>query len=249
VGQSDSLASLKWYRVWVRPTNRLVVHQFDLEILLYLNHSIEGHPSLMRLLRFLGEHQMPRLPVFGTLIWVWFSSRDIERRCRILVGLLATCFTLGVSVLCQYVLPIHIRPLLDQSIDVANLTQWDLGKLGKRIYSFPSDTAVLYFGIAYVIFAMNKIAGVANYIWCLLTVGFCRVPLGIHYPSDILAGIFFPALVVFLASRPNFLRNAMVEATKAFDGNGLITNTVFIFFMLEAYSLFPGIQSLLKVVT
>jgi len=147
------------------------------------------------------------------------------------------------------VLAIHIRPLLDQSIDVTNLTRWDLGKLGKRIYSFPSDTAVLYFGIVYIIFTINRIAGVANFIWCLLTVGLCRVALGIHYPSDILAGIFFPALVVFLAGHVTFLRNAMVEATKAFDGNGLIMNTTFILFMLEAYSLFPGIQSFLKVVT
>ena len=100
----------------------------------------------MKLVGFLGEQQMARLPVFGTLIWVWFSSRDIERRCRILVGLLATCFALAASILCQYVLPIHIRPLLDQSIDVANLTRWVIGKLGKRIYSFPSDTAVLFFG-------------------------------------------------------------------------------------------------------
>src|SRR5215813_2784148 len=171
------------------------MHQFDLEILLHLNHSIEGRPSLVKLVSFLGEHQGPRLPVLGTLIWLWFLSRDIERRCRILVGVLATCLALAISVLCQYVLAIHIRPLLDQSIDVTNLTRWDLGKLGKRIYSFPRDTAVLYFGIVYIIFTINRIAGVANFIWCLLTVGLCRVALGIHYPSDILAGIFFPALV------------------------------------------------------
>jgi len=243
----------KWSVYSVRPDFigelLLAMHQFDLGILLYLNHSIESHPSLVKLVKFLGEHQVARLPVHGTLISLWLSTRDIERRCHILVGLLATCFALAVSILCQHVLAVHIRPLLDQSIAVANLTHWDLGQLGKRIYSFPSDTAVLYFGFAYVIFTINKIAGIANYIWCLLTVGLCRVLLGIHYPSDILAGIFFPAMIVFLASHLNFLRTAMVKAAKAFDANGLIANTAFIFFMLEAYSLFPGIQSLLKAVT
>jgi undecaprenyl-diphosphatase len=127
---------------------------------------------------------------------------------------------------------------------VANLTRWDISKLGKRIYSFPSDTAVLYFGIVYVIFTVNKIAGIVNYIWCFLTVALCRVVMGVHYPSDILAGIFFPALVDFLLSRIDVLRNRMVSAMKAFDHNGLVTNTAFVLFMLEAYSLFPGVQTL-----
>ena len=153
------------------------------------------------------------LPIFGTLTYLWFSSASIETKCRILVGMLATCFALAISLLCQHVLALHVRPIFDPNIDVANLLRWDISRFGKRVYSFPSDTAVLYFGLASVIFTINKSAGVANYIWCLLTVGLCRVALGVHYPSDILAAIFFGSLAVFLANHLNFLRDAMVAGT------------------------------------
>ena len=218
--------------------------QFDLNILLYLNHATEGHPYLLKLIKFLGDNPMARgLPIFGTLTYLWFSSASIETKCRILLGMLATCFALAISLLCQHVLALHVRPIFDPSIDVANLLRWDISRFGKRIYSFPSDTAVLYFGFASVIFTINKSAGVAIYIWCLLTVGLCRVALGVHYPSDIVAALFFGSLAVFLVNHLNFLRDAMVGAMKAFDGRYLITNTVFVVFMLEAYSLFPGIQA------
>src|SRR5260370_9263695 len=140
------------------------MHQLHLDILLDLNHAVEGHPYAVKLVRVLGDNPLQRLPVFCTLAWLWFLSRDVERRCRILVGLLAVCVALAVSLVCQYALPVHVRPILDQEIGVANLTRWDISKLGKRIYSFPSDTAVLYFGIAYVIFTVNKITRVAHSI-------------------------------------------------------------------------------------
>ena len=77
--------------------------QFDLNILLYLNHATEGHPYLLKLIKFLGDNPMARgLPIFGTLTYLWFSSASIETKCRILLGMLATCFALAISLLCQH---------------------------------------------------------------------------------------------------------------------------------------------------
>jgi hypothetical protein len=88
------------------------------------------------------------LPVFATLTYLWFSSKSIEAGGRILVGILAMSGALALSLLCQQVLAVHLRPIFDKSIDVASILQWDMGRFEKRHYSFASGTNVLYFGLA-----------------------------------------------------------------------------------------------------
>jgi undecaprenyl-diphosphatase len=221
------------------------MHQIDRDLLLFFNHTTAAHPYLMKLVRFLGDNPMGRgIPVFGTLTYLWFSPRDAETRSRIVVGFLATSLILAVSLLCQHVLAIHVRPIFDRSIDVINILQWDIDRFQKRHYSFPSDTAVLYFGLAATIFTINRRVGAANFIWCFFTVGLCRVALGVHYPSDIIAGIVISSLAVLLADHLPFLRRAVLGAMTAFDADDLIANTVFVLFVLEAYSVFPGVQAI-----
>ena len=224
------------------------MQQVDLEVLLYLNHTAEAHPDLLRLIKLLADSPLARgLPSFGTLIYLWFSSDNIERRCSIVVGMLATSAALAVSVLLQFVLTVHLRPIFDPAVDVANLLRWEKIGFGKRVYSFPSDTSVLYFGFAAVIFTVNKAAGVANFVWCLVTVGLLRVALGLHYPSDILAAIFLTSLSVFAASRVGFLRATIARVMKSFDARQVMANAAFVMFLLEAYNLFQGVQALLAV--
>ena len=53
--------------------------------------------------------------------------------------------------------------------------------------SFPSSHASFFFAISTVVFFYNKKAGIVFYIASFL-IGFSRVFVGIHWPSDILAG-------------------------------------------------------------
>src|SRR5689334_19182040 len=117
------------------------MHQLDLDTLLYLNHTTAAHPYLVTLVKFLGDNSMGRgLPIVAAVIYLWFSSKSLETRCRILLGLMTTCAMLGISVACQYVLSVHLRPIFDQSIDIANILDWRSDRFQSRHYSFPSDT-------------------------------------------------------------------------------------------------------------
>lgn len=221
------------------------MHQLDLDVLLSLNHTIAVHPHLLKLVRFLGDDPLPRgMPVFATLTYLWFSSSAVETRSRILSGFLATSVALALSLLCQHVLAVHLRPIFDPSVGVTNFLHWEMEGFHKRHYSFPSDTTVLYFGLATTVFIINRSAGIANYVWCFLAAGVCRVALGVHYPSDIVAGMAIAPAAVLLADRLAFVRRSILAATKAFDRGHLIENTAFVLFMLEAYSLFPGVQAI-----
>jgi undecaprenyl-diphosphatase len=219
------------------------VHQLDLNILLFLNHGVAANSFLLKLVRFLGDNPLARgLPIFASLAYFWFSSGAVERRCRLLIGILVTSLSLALSLICQHVLPIHVRPIFDHSIDVANLLEWDIARFPKRLYSFPSDTAVLYFGLCATVLTLNTRVGLFNYAWCALTVGLCRIALGVHYPSDIIASALVTSVAVLLADRVARPRQAIFQ--QAVSRSQLATNIAFVLFMLEAYSLFPGIQAI-----
>ncbi len=66
--------------------------------------------------------------------------------------------------------------------------------------SFPSDHAAAAFAIAFAILAFSRVAG----IWFLAAatlIGLSRVALGLHYPSDVLAGMFVGWAAAVLVTR------------------------------------------------
>ena len=60
--------------------------------------------------------------------------------------------------------------------------------------SFPSGHACFYFALSTIIYFYNKKLGILFYIFSLLIV-FSRVYVGIHWPSDILAGAILGILM------------------------------------------------------
>jgi undecaprenyl-diphosphatase len=127
--------------------------------------------------------------VTSMLWWAWFresNTRDRDRQI-ILSGAFASLLTVLAARGLVASLPFRQRPFNVPSLnfhpplglDQSGLMQWS---------SFPSDHAVLYFSLATIIFLVSRRGGIYAYIFVFFVVCLPRVYLGIHYPTDIIAG-------------------------------------------------------------
>ena len=67
--------------------------------------------------------------------------------------------------------------------------------------SFPSDHATAAFAIAFAVLALSRRGGILFLVTATL-IGLSRVALGMHYPSDVLAGALVGWVAAMLVTRP-----------------------------------------------
>ena len=66
--------------------------------------------------------------------------------------------------------------------------------------SFPSDHAAAAFAIAFAVLAFSRKAGI-GFLLAATVIGLSRVALGLHYPSDVVAGILVGWAAAMLVTR------------------------------------------------
>jgi hypothetical protein len=77
-----------------------------------------------------------------------------------------------------------------------------------------------------------------------LTVGLGRVVLALHYPSDILAGLFLGFSLVYLFTNLKAAQALLMKLMQRYDARNRVYMTFICLFSAEAYSLFPGLQEI-----
>jgi undecaprenyl-diphosphatase len=169
----------------------------DVDLLYDINGLAKHAPHWFdRAMEFVGEWGLP-LAMVLLVVWCWWSVRrrgDADAASSV-AGLVWAPLAAGIALLVNVPIRGFVerpRPFLDhQGLDVL--------VSGKTDFSFVSDHATLTMAMGVGLFVANRKFGLVG-IGLALFEGFCRVYMGVHYPTDVIGGFALGTAVVLLLS-------------------------------------------------
>jgi undecaprenyl-diphosphatase len=179
------------------------MNRFDESIIEFLNQFAGRSHRVDELIVTLDTPILKGGVLIALVWWVWFidETEDVARRRRVLLGTLGACIVaVFVARGLAHILPFRTRPLYSPGLDFTppfgageiDLSNWS---------SFPSDHAVLFFALSTGLWSARRRFGVFAYAYTTLMICLPRIYLGIHWPTDILAGALLGTAIGWTATR------------------------------------------------
>ncbi|AYN40614.1 phosphatase PAP2 family protein [Streptomyces dangxiongensis] len=169
----------------------------DVDLLYDINGLAKDAPHWWdRVMEFVGEYGL-LLAMVLLLVWCWWSvrRRGGEDAAPSVAALVWAPLAAGLAVLVNVPIRGFVRrprPFLDhQGLDVL--------VSGKNDFSFVSDHATITMALGVGLFVAHRRFGLVG-IGLALLEGFCRVYMGVHYPTDVVGGFALGTAVVLLLS-------------------------------------------------
>ncbi|MFI8194599.1 phosphatase PAP2 family protein [Streptomyces sp. NPDC085946] len=169
----------------------------DVDLLYDINGLAKDAPPWFdRIMEYVGEYGL-LLALVLLVLWCWWSvrRRGGEDAASSVAALVWAPLAAGVAVLVNVPIRGFVerpRPFLDhQGLEVL--------VSGKTDYSFVSDHATITMAMGVGLFVANRRFGLVG-IGLALLEGFCRVYMGVHYPTDVVGGFALGTAVVLLLS-------------------------------------------------
>ncbi len=169
----------------------------------------------------------------GLFWWQWFqNSEDLyDKRKRIISSISGSFAAMFIIRIISKFSHFRTRPILDPANHLITATGFDVARIPDTHNSFPSDHGTLFYALATGLYFVSKRAGIFAYIYVTLIVAFPRIYVGLHYPTDILAGALVGILIVCLTNM-RYIRTQLGGKALSYSHThpGIF---YFIFFMLS----------------
>lgn len=168
----------------------------DIDLLYDINGLAKDAPTW-------ADHTMEYIGEYGTLaalvllgLWAWWSLRRSGTREAAITAMAALVWTplaAGVAVLVN----IPIRGLVERPRPFEDHKGLEVLVKGKEDFSFVSDHATMAMALAVGLFMVNRRFGLVGLVLAAIA-GFCRVYMGVHYPTDVVGGLALGTAVTLL---------------------------------------------------
>ena len=189
------------------------MNSFDLAILRFVNGFAHESYTFDLVIAVLAGNNLIKGGVIVTMLWwVWFrpDKNQGSNRTLILGTILAGFLALVCARVLQLTLPFRPRPLhnpaaafqVPYAVDVTALSEWS---------AFPSDHATLFFALATGLTLISRTVGVPAFIHALVVICIPRLYVGLHYPSDIIAGALIGIGIAYFVNKNSKIANAINE--------------------------------------
>ena len=168
---------------------------FDLGIIGFLNQFSQDSWVVDKAVGLVEKNGLLKGGVVMALFWyAWFRRSEKDDRNSIVATLAAALIAMAAARILAFVLPFRSRPLHEDDLDF-ELPHGLLETTLDGWSSFPSDHAVLFFCLAVGLLFVSRGLGLFAILYTSVVIGLPRVYLGLHYPTDILAGALLGAAI------------------------------------------------------
>ncbi|MBT2391297.1 phosphatase PAP2 family protein [Streptomyces maoxianensis] len=196
----------------------------DLSLLHDINGLAKDAPSwLDRTMEFTGEYGI-MLAMVLVVFWCWWSVRrrgTAEDSVVAVAGLIWAPLAAGIALLVN----IPIRGFVERPRPFVDHRGIEVLVAGKTDYSFVSDHATMAMALAAGLFVAHRKFGFAA-IGLALAEGFCRVYMGVHYPTDVVGGFALgTAVALLLAPLALALLTPVVSAAAGSERTGRLVRS------------------------
>jgi undecaprenyl-diphosphatase len=183
------------------------MNAFDFSILSFMNRFEGRHLSFDNAVVSLSNDGFLRGGIIACLCWwAWFNNgedKDKNKYAREMVvsAMVACLASILFARLVVLAFPFRVRPICDPSNGFhfpAAATDW------QNWSSFPSDHAIMFFTLTTCLFFISRTMGWIALLDTVFLVCLPRIYLGIHYPTDVLAGTAIGVGIGFLANQKNY---------------------------------------------
>ncbi|HEY8979371.1 MAG TPA: phosphatase PAP2 family protein [Streptomyces sp.] len=171
----------------------------DVDLLYDINGLAKDAPHWFdRIVGFVGEYGL-LFAMILLIVGCWWTVRrrasSAEEAASSVAALVWAPLAAGVAVLVN----VPIRGFVERPRPFNDHQGLDVLVSGKTDYSFVSDHATITMAMGVALFVANRRFGVWGLVLGLLE-GFCRVYMGVHYPTDVVGGFALGTAVALLLS-------------------------------------------------